>query len=41
LVLNHLVPAPAPGTEQDWIDDAAAHFSGEIVVASDLLTIDV
>jgi ribonuclease Z len=41
LVLTHLVPAPAPGAEQEWIDQAAAHFSGRIVVASDLLTLDV
>jgi ribonuclease Z len=41
LVLTHLVPAPAPGAEQEWIDQAATHFSGRIVVASDLLTLDV
>lgn len=40
LVLNHPVPAPAPGTEQEWIDEAAAHFDGEILLAHDLLTID-
>jgi ribonuclease Z len=41
LVLNHLVPAPAPGTEEEWIAEAAAHFDGEILLAHDLLTIDV
>jgi ribonuclease Z len=41
LVLTHLVPAPAPGTEQEWIDQASAHFSGRVVVASDLLTLDL
>jgi ribonuclease Z len=41
LVLTHLVPAPAPGAEQEWIDQAAAHFSGRVVVASDLLTLDL
>ena len=41
LVLTHLVPAPAPGTEQEWIDQAQAHFDGEVVVASDLLTLEV
>jgi ribonuclease Z len=41
LLLTHLVPAPAPGTEQEWIDQAAAHFHGAVVVASDLLTLDV
>jgi ribonuclease Z len=41
LVLSDLVPAPAPGTEQEWLDQAAAHFKGEVVVATDLLTLDV
>jgi ribonuclease Z len=41
LVLTHLVPAPALGTEQEWIDQASAHFNGNIVLASDLLTLDV
>ncbi|HUY65925.1 MAG TPA: MBL fold metallo-hydrolase [Acidimicrobiales bacterium] len=41
LVLTHLVPAPAPGTEQEWIDQAKAHFEGEVVLADDLVTIDV
>jgi ribonuclease Z len=39
LVLNHCVPAPAPGTEQEWIDEAAAHFDGEILLAHDLLSL--
>jgi ribonuclease Z len=41
LVLNHLVPPPVPGTEEEWINQASAHFKGEIVLASDLLTLDV
>ena len=41
LVLTHLVPAPAPGTEQEWLDQAAPHFDGTVVLASDLLTLDV
>ncbi len=41
LVLNHLVPAPAPGSEQEWIDQAAAHFNGNVLMATDLLTLDV
>jgi len=41
LVLTHLVPAPAPGTEQEWIDQAATHFGGDIVLAVDLLTLEV
>ncbi len=38
LVLTHLVPPPAPGTEHQWRDLAAAHFDGEVVVAADLAT---
>jgi ribonuclease Z len=41
LVLTHLVPVPAPGTEQEWLDQAAAHFDGEVLLAADLLTVDV
>jgi ribonuclease Z len=41
LLLTHLVPAPAPGTEEEWLDQARAHFSGRIVLASDLLTLEV
>jgi ribonuclease Z len=41
LVLTHLVPAPAPGGEQEWIDRAATRFDGRVVVAADLLTLDV
>jgi ribonuclease Z len=41
LVLTHLVPAPVAGTEQGWLDQAVAHFPGEVLVARDLLTLDV
>jgi ribonuclease Z len=41
LVLTHLVPAPAPGTEQEWLDQARARFSGRVELAVDLLTLDV
>ncbi len=41
LVLNHCVPAPAPGTEDEWVAEAAAHFSGKILVSHDLLRIEV
>jgi ribonuclease Z len=41
LVLTHMVPAPAPGEEQAWVDLAAAHFDGEIVVAADLTRVEV
>jgi ribonuclease Z len=36
LVLTHPVPPPAPGTEGEWVEAAAAHFHGEIVLAHDL-----
>jgi len=40
LLLTHLVPAPAAGTEQEWLDQAAAHFAGAVILATDLLTVD-
>jgi ribonuclease Z len=40
LVLTHPVPSPFPGTEQEWVDEAAEHFDGEIILAHDLLAID-
>lgn len=39
LVLNHPVPPPLTGSEQAWIDAARPHFKGEIVLATDLLTL--
>jgi ribonuclease BN (tRNA processing enzyme) len=40
LVLSHLVPPDDPQiTPQMWIDAAALHFSGEIIVGTDLLEI--
>ena len=41
LLLTHLVPAPAPGTEQEWLDQAQAPFKGEVLLATDLLTLDL
>jgi len=41
LVLTHLVPAPAPGTEGEWADLARAHFDGRILVAADLDAVEV
>jgi ribonuclease Z len=41
LVLTHMVPAVAPGAEQEWIDLALAHFDGEVVLAQDLLALEV
>lgn len=39
LVLNHLVPPPPPGQEEAWAAAARAHFSGEVLVAHDLLRV--
>ncbi|HUQ39740.1 MAG TPA: ribonuclease Z [Acidimicrobiales bacterium] len=39
LVLTHLVPAPAPGAEEEWRTRAAAHFAGRIVVGADLTVV--
>jgi ribonuclease Z len=41
LVLTHLVPSPAPGTEPEWLAQATAHFDGEVVLATDLATLEV
>lgn len=41
LVLTHPVPAPQPGTEPEWIALAEQHFKGTVVLAEDLLTLDV
>jgi len=41
LVLTHLIPTPAPGTEGDWADDARRHFDGKVVVGYDLATVAV
>jgi len=41
LVLTHLVPAPWPGTEDEWAGEARAHFGGDVVVARDLYELEV
>jgi ribonuclease Z len=41
LVLTHPVPAPQPGTEPEWIALAEQHFKGRVILAEDLLTLDV
>jgi ribonuclease Z len=41
LVLTHLVPAPQPDAEHEWVERAAVHFDGTVVVARDLLALDV
>lgn len=39
LVITHPVPAPAPGTEHEWIEIAARTFGGEVIMANDLTTV--
>ena len=41
LLLTHLVPAPPPGAEGEWVALAQEHFGGRVVVAQDLLTLEV
>jgi ribonuclease Z len=41
LVLTHPVPPPQPGTEQEWLDEAATTFGGTVHLGTDLLTITV
>ena len=41
LVLNHMVPAPAPGAEDEWVALAKADFEGEVVLAHDLWSIEL
>lgn len=41
LVMTHYVPAFPPGGGDDWVELAAKHFDGAIVVGDDLHTVDV
>jgi ribonuclease Z len=41
LVLTHMVPAPAPGTEREWLGQAEEYFKGQVVLAEDLLSLEV
>lgn len=41
LVLTHMVPAPAPGTEAEWAALAAQHFDGEVILGEDNLVVTV
>ncbi|HEV3213562.1 MAG TPA: MBL fold metallo-hydrolase [Acidimicrobiales bacterium] len=41
LVLTHQIPTPWPGTEDEWVDLARAHFDGEVVFGEDLTTVSV
>ena len=39
LVLTHMVPAPTPEQYPEWVDLAAAHFDGEVVIGDDLTNV--
>jgi len=41
LVMTHPVPAPAPGTEGEWVALAAEGFSGTVVMGEDLTVVTV
>jgi len=42
LVMTHMVPAPWPGTEHEWLADAsAAGFAGDVYLAEDMWEHDV
>jgi ribonuclease Z len=41
LVLTHYVPAPAPGTTDDWVAIARRHFGGDVVIGDDLTSATV
>jgi ribonuclease Z len=41
LVLTHQVPAPAPGSGEEWVALAAEAFDGEIVFGEDLTVVTV
>ncbi len=38
LIFTHPVPAPQPGTEGEWLAEAAEHFAGPVELAVDLFT---
>ena len=40
LVLTHPVPAPPIGQGQEWVDLAAEHFDGRILLAEDLTAVE-
>lgn len=41
LVLTHMVPAPVPGAEGEWVELAREHFDGEVLAPDDLGTIEL
>ncbi|WP_395696316.1 ribonuclease Z [Nocardioides sp.] len=41
LVLTHYVPAIVPGTEDEWRQLVAPHFSGRVVIGDDLTRVEI
>lgn len=41
LVLTHMVPAPSPDQYPEWIERAAAHFDGEVIIGDDLTVVTI
>lgn len=41
LVLTHPVPAPAPGSEAEWVAAAGESFDGEVILGNDLTRVVV
>jgi ribonuclease Z len=41
VVLTHLVPAPAPGGEGEWMEQAGEFYEGRVVVADDLTRVEL
>jgi len=41
LLLTHYVPAMQPGTEDEWRQVAAAHYSGPITLGPDLTYVEI
>lgn len=41
LVLTHMVPGPTPEQYPEWIERAAAHFDGEVIIGDDLTTVTI
>lgn len=41
LVLTHMVPAPTPDQYSEWVQIAAEHYDGPVIIGDDLTTISV
>jgi ribonuclease Z len=41
VVLTHMVPGPFPGTEHEWVAEVNEAYDGPVVIAEDLMTLEV